>query len=347
MISTLLDMTPEELAVAIQPLDGKKFRAKQIYQWLMKGAEWDEMSNIPHSLLAQLKEKFVLGKATIERKQISALDGTTKYLFRLHDDVIIESVVMHYSFGSTVCISTQAGCSMACSFCSSALDGKARDLTDGEMLAQVIGVMKDLGEQHSIRNIVLMGSGEPLDNYDYTVRFLRRVNAENGLNIGWRHISLSTCGLVKQMDRFTSEGIPVTLCLSMHAGNDVTRQKIMPIANKYTIAETLEAAQRYFNQTGRRIIIEYAMIQGVNDDEGNARDLAKALKSLNCHVNIIRLNQGRDELSSSKMPQIKSFTQILSRNGTSCTIRRTMGEDIDGACGQLRHKVMKSNELDV
>lgn len=343
MKKSLLDFDINELKDEISKFDSSKFRYKQIYGWLQKGASFDQMSNIPKSLRDVLNENYVTGHAEIHTKLVSEIDGTAKYLLKLHDGVLVEGVLMPYDYGNTFCMSTQAGCSMACAFCSSAIDGKSRDLTDGDMLAQIIAVAKDVGGERPINNIVMMGSGEPFDNYDYTIRFLKRINNKDSLNIGYRSISLSTCGLVKEMHEFTKENIPVTMCISLHAGNDETRKKIMPIAKKYSIKETLDAAREYFDVTGRRIIIEYVLIAGVNDDKKNAEDLAKAVKGLNCNVNVIRLNAGREEFLPTDKKATMSFIKALEDNKVKAILRRSMGSDIQGACGQLRHKVIGEN----
>ena len=340
MTKSLLDFDINELKEEISSLDTSRFRYKQIYSWLQKGASFDEMSNVPKELRERLKEKYVTGHAEIFTKLVSEIDGTIKYLFKLHDGVLVEGVLMRYDYGNTFCLSTQAGCSMGCAFCSSALDGKTRDLTDGDMLAQLIAVVKDEGGQRPVNNIVMMGSGEPFDNYNNTIRFLRRVNSEDSLNIGFRSISLSTCGMTEKMYDFAKEEIPVTMCISLHAGNDETRKKIMPIANKYSVGDTIEAARNYFDATGRRIIIEYVLIEGVNDDKKNAEDLAKAVKGLNCNVNVIRLNAGRDGFNPSGSRAIGEFMKTLQENKVNATLRRSMGSDINGACGQLRHKTL-------
>lgn len=340
MNKSMLDMSIEEINKVMTEHNMPKFRGKQIYSWLMKGADFDEMNNLPKDLRSKLSENYVTGHAKIHEKLVSQIDGTIKYLFKLHDGVLVEGVLMKYDYGNTLCMSTQAGCLMGCVFCSSALDGKTRDLSDGDMLAQVIATIKDLGGERPINNIVLMGSGEPFDNYDNTVKFLERVHDRDYLGFGYRSISLSTCGLVKQLKKFCDENIPVTMCISLHAGNDETRKKIMPIANLYTIRETLAAAKKYFDTTGRRIIIEYTLINGINDDEKNARDLAKALKGMNCNVNIIRLNEGAGNLTPSTKETTKRFIKILTDNKINATLRRSLGSDIFGACGQLRHKVI-------
>ena len=333
----------DELKEEIAKFDSSKFRYKQIYSWLQKGADFDEMSNISKSLRDNLKENYVTGHAEIYSKLVSQIDGTIKYLFKMYDGALIEGVLMPYDYGNTFCMSTQAGCSMACAFCSSAIDGKTRDLSDGDMLAQAIAVVKDVGGERPINNIVLMGSGEPFDNYENTLRFLRRINSKDSLNIGYRSISLSTCGLVGKMYDFAEENIPVTMCISLHAGNDETRKQIMPIANKYSVKETIKAAKNYFDVSGRRIIIEYVLIAGINDDKKNAEDLAKAIRGLNCNVNVIRLNAGREGFLPTDNRATKSFLKALNDNKVKATLRRSMGSDINGACGQLRHKVIGDN----
>lgn len=344
MKKSLLDFSMEELKEELLKIENNKFRYKQIYNWLQKGAGFDEMSNIPKSLRDKLSEEYVTGHAQVYTKMVSEIDGTIKYLFRLHDGVLVEGVLMSYDYGNTFCMSTQAGCSMACAFCASAIDGKTRDMTDGDMLAQAIAVVKDVGGERPINNIVLMGSGEPFDNYDNTLRFLRRINSTDSLNIGYRSISLSTCGIIDKMYDFAKENIPVTMCISLHAGNDETRKQIMPIANKYSIAETIDASKEYFRATGRRIIIEYVLIAGVNDDRKNARDLAQAIRGLNCNVNVIRLNAGREGFLPTSKKQTAEFMNALEGNKVKAILRRSMGADINGACGQLRHKVIEEKE---
>jgi len=344
MLKTLLDLSIEELKEEIAKIDSSKFRYKQIYSWLQKGASFDEMSNIPKNLRDTLKENYITGHAEIYTKLVSKIDGTIKYLFRLYDGVLIEGVLMPYDYGNTFCMSTQAGCNMACGFCSSAIDNKTRDLTDGDMLAQAIAVVRDIGGDRPINNIVLMGSGEPFDNYDNTIRFLQRINSQESLNVGYRSISLSTCGLVDRMYDFSKENIPVTMCISLHAGNDETRKKIMPIANKYSIADTIKACREYFNATGRRIIIEYVLIAGVNDDKKNAEDLSKAIRGLNCNVNVIRLNAGREGFLPTDKKATNSFLKALQDNKVKAILRRSMGSDINGACGQLRHNVIAGED---
>ena len=344
MKKSLLDLSIDQLKEEIAKHDNSKFRYKQIYTWLQKGAGFDEMSNIPKDLRDVLSKNYVTGHAEIYTKLVSEIDGTIKYLFRLYDGVLIEGVLMPYDYGNTFCMSTQAGCSMACAFCSSAIDGKTRDLTDGDMLSQIIAVTKDVGGERPVNNIVMMGSGEPFDNYDNTIRFLRRINSKDSMNIGYRSISLSTCGLVEEMYEFTNENIPVTMCISLHAGNDETRKKIMPIAKKYTINETIKAAKEYFDVTGRRIIIEYVLIAGVNDDKKNAEDLARAIRGLNCNVNVIRLNVGREGFNPTSKKTTNEFLQALKDNKVKATLRRSMGADINGACGQLRHKTIGEEE---
>lgn len=336
MKTNLLDLSYNELQQEIAKYDKSAFRAKQINQWLMKGASFDEMTNLSKSLRQSLKENYITGHAVIELKQVSSIDNTIKYLFRFHDDVLVEGVVMSYKFGKTLCMSTQAGCNMGCIFCASGADGKRRDLSQGDMLAQVIAANNDIGEERSLNNIVLMGSGEPFDNYDNTINFLRRLNSEDGLKIGWRSISLSTCGLVDKIEKFAQENMPITLCISLHAGLDETRKKIIPIANLYTIKETISAAKQYFDKTGRRIIIEYAMIDNLNDDRQNANALIKQIRQLNCNVNIIKLNDGPGGFKASSKNKIDEFMRVLNDNKIQVTLRRTMGADIEGACGQLK-----------
>ena len=284
---------------------------------------------------------------TIYDKFVSKKDGTVKYLFELQDGNIIEGVLMKYKYGNTICISTQVGCRMNCAFCASGLEGLIRNLTAGEILGQVLEVNRDAltdDEDRSVTNIVLMGSGEPFDNYDNVTKFLRLVNDEHGINISKRNISLSTSGLVDRIYQFTDEGYKVTLTISLHAPNNAIRNNIMPVNHKWKIEEVIKAAKYYFDKTGRRIIFEYSMIEGVNDSKKEALELVKLLRGLTCHVNIINLNYVKERgLKGAEKDRVKEFIDTLTSEGISCTLRRTMGSDIDGACGQLRRRVLEEN----
>lgn len=336
---TLLDMSPEAIQAVFQQRGLPAFRARQVQEWLLKGAGFDEMTNLPLALRERLKRDFALGGCRIEHKQVSALDGTIKYLFAFSDLNMVEGVLMHYKYGNTLCISTQVGCRMGCAFCASTLEGRVRNLTSGEMLGEVIAANRDAGggKERAITNIVLMGSGEPLDNYDNVTRFLRLVSHPDGLNIGLRHISLSTCGLVPQMKRFAREGLPVTLSLSLHAPNDTIRRQLMPVANAFAMEDVLDACRYYIEQTGRRVIFEYALVDQLNSRPEHAAELAQRLRGMQCHVNVIPLNSVEEKaLRGADEAAIERFMQELERRHISVTRRREMGDDIDGACGQLR-----------
>lgn len=331
-------MTPEEIEAALRDMGQPSYRAKQIFSWLTAGVNsFDGMSNLPKALREALDEKFYIAGVSIVRRLESALDGTVKYLYRLNDGEHIESVVMKYHHGYTVCISTQVGCRMGCSFCASGLDGLFRNLTASEMLSQVIMAGKDNGVR--ISNIVLMGMGEPLDNYDNTIRFLDLVSHPDGLNIGLRHISLSTSGLVSGIYRLMEEKKPVTLSVSLHAPNDEIRSKMMKVNRRWGVDELLKACRDYIKATGRRISFEYAVIKGVNDSDDCARELASRLKGMLCHVNLIPANPVAE--NNYKRPdhhRVQHFCDKLNSLGINTTVRRTLGADIDASCGQLRRK---------
>ncbi len=316
----------------------KKFRAKQLYEGLMQGKRISEISVLPVAFRAKLCEEFEDCPAAIIKTLVSG-DGTEKYLFRLADGNVIEGVFMRYKYGNTQCVSTQVGCRMGCKFCASTLNGRIRDLTAGEILFQVLAVnrMHTDGKTRGVTNIVLMGSGEPLDNYDAVVAFIKNVSAEGGINISPRNISLSTCGLVDKMYDLAEEGLPVNLTVSLHNTTDAERARTMPIANKWSIAEILKACDNYFDRTGRRYIFEYALIAGENCDERHAAELISLLKGRPCHVNLIRLNEVKERsLLAAEEKQAYRFLGMLERGGLSATLRRRTGADIGGACGQLR-----------
>ena len=339
-----MGLFPAELKQALSEMDEKPFRAAQLFAWLQKGARFEEMTNLPLSLRQRLGESGVDQPVSIREERVSELDGTRKFLYALRDGNCVEGVLMKYRYGSTLCLSTQVGCKMGCRFCASTLDGCVRNLTAAEMLGQVQCANRVLGDER-VHNIVLMGSGEPLDNYDEVTRFLRLVSHEDGLNIGLRHISLSTCGLVPQMRRFAGEGLPVTLSLSLHAPNDEIRRQLMPIANRYTIRETLDACKYYIEKTGRRVVLEYALVDRVNADEGCALELAALLRGMQCHVNLIPLNTVKERnLYGVTEKQVRDFLAVLESRHISATRRREMGDDIEGACGQLRKKVMREEQ---
>ena len=336
--NNLIDLTIEELTEAVLAMGEKKFRAEQLYLWLNKGVPFSGMGNLPKAFLASVAEKYQEGYAEILDKQVSK-DGTTKYLLGFSDGISVEAVLMKQSYGNTLCISTQAGCRMGCAFCASGALGLQRDLTAGEILAQVLAAKTD---GHDVNNLVLMGMGEPFDNYDNVVKFIRLVNHPKGLNIGMRSISLSTCGLVPGIIAFAEEGLPATLAISLHAPNDEIRKQIMPIANKYTMGEVLDAAKYYFNKTGRRVIIEYILIEGINASKANAEELASRLRGFNCHVNLIPYNAVGSAFKAPSKEIVQAFRMTLEQNKVGATVRKTSGDDIDGACGQLRLKHVNS-----
>ena len=329
-------MTPEELSAYFKELGQPKFRAMQVFSWLHRGVEsFDEMSNLPKVLRERLKMECVLTVPVVERRQISQTDGTIKYLWRLLDGNCIETVLMRYKYGNTVCVSSQVGCNMGCVFCASALGGKVRDLTPSEILDQVIFTQKDSGE--AISNIVMMGIGEPLDNFDNVLRFLVLVNHPDGINIGMRHISLSTCGLIKKIDKLAPLGLQLTLSVSLHAPDDNIRSRLMPVNRSVGVGPLMETCRRYFEMTGRRISYEYAMIDGVNDGDAQADQLAGLLQGQPGHVNLIPLNDvAESPLKPSR--RVRQFQQRLEGHGVTVTVRRKLGGDIDASCGQLRRK---------
>jgi len=342
-LTDIKSMNLEELGAYLKQLGEPAFRAKQVFQWMHRGAtSFDEMSNLSKALREKLNINCYLTCPQVERKQVSAIDGTIKYLWRLRDGNCIETVLMRYKHGNTVCISCQVGCRMGCAFCASTLGGKIRDLTPSEMLDQVLFTQLDSGE--TISNIVLMGIGEPLDNYDTVMRFLQLVNHPDGMNIGMRHISLSTCGLVEKIDKLAQLGLQLTLSVSLHAPDDETRSKIMPVNKSVGVDRLMDTCRRYFQTTGRRISYEYAMIDGVNDSDRQADLLASLLKGQPGHVNLIPLNDvAESPLKPSK--RVAAFQKRLESHGVTATVRRRLGSDIDASCGQLRRKAMqdKSN----
>lgn len=340
----LKDFEYHELEKFLIELGEKKFRAAQIFKWLHLGVtDYDEMTDISKNLREKLKEISYVSTLEIEKKLVSKLDGTVKYLFRLPDGNCIESVVMRYHHGLTICISSQVGCRMGCRFCASTIGGLYRSLTAGEILNQIIFAQKDLGER--ISNIVLMGIGEPLDNYENVVKFLHNINHEKGLNIGLRHITLSTCGIVPKIYELADEDMPITLTISLHAHNDEMRSSIMPVNNKYKMDELLKACEYYKDKTGRRLSFEYSLISGVNDSKKDAEELAKKLRPLNAHVNLIPVNNVEErEYKKGTREEINSFLKHLNDCGVNATIRRELGADISASCGQLRKKTANISE---
>lgn len=331
---TLNDLTNEMNALGLPA-----YRAEQIFKWLHEKAvqSFDEMLNIPKNIRKSLTELYYISVATIEKKQISCYDGTIKYLFRLYDGEFIESVLMDYHHGYTICISTQVGCKMGCTFCATGKSGFSRNLTPSEMLAQIQSAQKD--NNIRISNIVLMGMGEPLDNFDNVIKFLSLVSSDKGINIGMRHITLSTCGVVPKMYELAKLKLQITLSVSLHAPNDEIRSRTMPINNKYNVNELIKACRDYVKVTNRRITFEYAMIDGVNDSDECAEELAHLVKGMLCHINLIPVNSvNGTAYQKSKKKRLVEFSNILEKNGVTATIRRTLGSDINASCGQLRRK---------
>ena len=340
----LRSMTLPELTAALKELNQPAFRAKQVFTWLHKGVEsYEEMTNIPQALRDVLQEKYPLQIPEVVRRQESQRDGTIKFLWRLSDGNCVETVLMRYNYGNTVCISTEVGCRMGCAFCASTLGGLVRRLQPHEMLDQVLFTQKESGLP--VSRVVLMGIGEPLDNFDNVMRFLELVNDPNGLNLSMRHISLSTCGLVPKIDELAKRKLQISLAISLHGPNNEIRDRIMPVNKAYPIEQLLEACRRYFDATGRRIHFEYAMIDGVNDGEVHARELLRRLKGLPAHFNLIPLNHVEESpLKPSSKAAVARFQKILEDGGITATVRRTLGGDIDASCGQLRRKYQQENQ---
>lgn len=335
-------MNLEELTDFVQALGEKAFRAKQIYQWIhcKQIADFDEMTNISKATRELLKERAHLTTLRAETVQTSQLDGTKKYLFLLEDGNAIESVLMRYHHGNSVCISSQVGCRMGCRFCASTLDGLLRGLTPAEMLDQIYRIQADIGER--VSNVVVMGTGEPMDNFEHLLKFIELLTDANGLNISQRNLTVSTCGIVPRMRELADRKLSITLALSLHASNQAKRRELMPVANKYEIHEVVEACRYYFEQTGRRVTFEYSLVGGVNDTKEDAKELAELIGGLNCHVNLIPVNpiKERDYVQSNAQ-SIAAFREMLEKRGITATVRREMGRDIDGACGQLRRKYIQ------
>ena len=336
-MNDIKSMTLEELKTEIADMGEKAFKAGQIYSWLHKhGAEsFDEMTNISKDLRANLQKKYDIYNCTIEKKLVSVYDNTVKYLFRLGDGELIESVVMKYKYGYTICVSSQVGCKMGCKFCASGIAGFVRNLTASEILSQVYTAQRDLNIR--ISHIVMMGVGEPLDNFDNVMRFLSLISNENGLNISMRNISLSTCGVVTGIYKLMEKKLQLTLSVSLHAPNDKIRSNTMPVNDRWNIDELLKACKDYIKATNRRISFEYAMISGVNDSDECARELGKRLKGMLCHVNLIPVNSVKErDYKKSSDNRIAEFIKILEKFGINVTVRRTLGSDINASCGQLR-----------
>ena len=334
-------MTLPELTAALKELGQPAFRGKQVYTWLHKGVRsYDEMSNLPKALRELLAQKYPICPPEVVRKQESQKDGTIKYLWKLADGNCVETVLMRYHYGNTVCISTEVGCAMGCAFCASTIGGLIRRLEPYEMLDEVLFTQIDSGLP--VSRVVLMGIGEPLDNFDNVMRFLELVNSEDGMNISMRHISLSTCGLIPKIDRLAEKKLQISLAISLHGPNNEIRSRVMPVNKAYPIEDLLEACRRYYDATSRRIHFEYAMIDGVNDGEEHAKELLRRLKGLPAHFNLIPLNHVEESpLKPSSKAAVARFQKILEDGGITATVRRTLGSDIDASCGQLRRKYTK------
>ena len=345
-MTELTGMTCAEMTEWVRQQGWPSFRGKQIFRWIHRGADFDEMTNLSADMRKQLTETAVAQPVTISLERRSALDGTVKFLYQLKDGNCVEGVLMRYKFGVSLCISTQVGCRMGCRFCASTLDGRVRNLTAGEMLGEILCANRYLASEGTkVSHVVLMGSGEPFDNYDSVVRLLHLLREEDGIRLSLRNVSLSSCGIVPKMKLFAEENLPVTLCVSLHAPNDEIRRMLMPVASRWSIQEIMEACRIYIRKTGRRVIFEYALSEGVNASEENALELAKLLRGMQCHVNLIPLNAVRERnLKGVREDQVARFMRILENEKISVTRRREMGDDIEGACGQLRRKTIKSSE---
>lgn len=343
-MQNILDYNLEELKKWMTENNESAFRAKQVISWIYKNVkDFEEMKNLPGNLKNKLKENFVIGLPEIEKVYESNIDDTKKFLLKFPDGNLIESVAMKYKHGNSICVSTQVGCRMGCKFCASTIEGRVRNLTAGEILSEIMVVQNFLEER--ISNVVLMGSGEPLDNYQNLLKFLELVTAEYGLNIGQRHITVSTCGIVPKIYDLADKKFSITLAISLHAYNDEKRKSIMPIANKYSIEELLEACRYYIEKTGRRITFEYSLVKDVNDGEKDAAELGELLKHMLCHVNLIPVNEVKENtFKRSSKKTIEKFEEILKSRGIEVTLRREMGADIDAACGQLRRSYIKTQE---
>ncbi|MBO5372729.1 MAG: 23S rRNA (adenine(2503)-C(2))-methyltransferase RlmN [Lachnospiraceae bacterium] len=335
-------MNLAEVTAFVANMGEKPFRAKQLYQWMHQklSASFDEMTNLSNALREKLKETCSYTLLKQVDVQISAQDGTRKYLFLLEDGNVIESVLMRYKHGNSVCISSQVGCRMGCRFCASTLDGLVRGLRPSEMLEQIYRIEKDIGER--VSNVVVMGTGEPLDNYDNLLKFIELLTDENGLHISQRNLTVSTCGIVPKIRELAEEKLQMTLALSLHASSQEKRKELMPVANKYDLQEVLEACRFYFEKTGRRITFEYSLVAGVNDTNADALELTKLIADMNCHVNLIPVNPIKERnFVQPDNTAVLAFKNKLEKNGINVTIRREMGRDIDGACGQLRKRYME------
>ena len=345
-MTELTGMTCEEIPTWVKNQGYPAFRGKQIFRWIHQGADFEEMTNLPAAMREKLQQETVAQPVKIRLKRESPLDGTVKFLYALKDGNCVEGVLMRYKYGVSLCISTQVGCRMGCRFCASTLEGRVRDLTAGEMLGEVLCANRYLSQENiKVSHIVLMGSGEPLDNYDNVIRFLRLLREEEGIRLSLRNVSLSTCGIVPKMYQLAEENLPVTLCVSLHAPNDEIRKITMPVAYTWSIPEILEACRNYIRKTGRRVIFEYALSDGVNAGEEQAKELASILRGMQCHVNLIPLNAVEErDMKGISEEKVRRFLKILQDNNISATRRREMGDDIEGACGQLRRKTINSSK---
>ncbi len=341
----ILDISIDDFSKDLVDHGFKKFRAKQIHDWLYKGIEnFEDTSNLSSKLIGYLDMNYRIQPVSVLKVYASKIDGTKKYLLKLHDDQVIEAVFMKYKHGNTLCVTTQVGCRMGCTFCASTIGGLSRNLTKAELIGQILAVQKHTGER--ISNVVLMGSGEPLDNYKEVVEFVKLANDEKGLNISQRNITLSTCGLVDEIYMLADENLKITLAISLHAPNDDLRTKMMPINKKYNIETLIKACKHYVKETSRRITFEYTLVDGVNDSVKEANELSYLLRGLLCHVNLIPINEVKERsYKASKQNKIHKFEKILSNNGINVTVRRELGDDIDAACGQLRNNYMEDKDL--
>lgn len=343
----LRSLTEEEMIELAQEYGEKPFRGKQLFEWIHKKqvADFDGISNLPKKFVKRLSDQYVISGVKIVKKQISQDRDTAKYLFSMGDGNLVESVWMRYHHGNSVCVSSQVGCRMGCTFCASTLTGLTRNLSAGEMLSQIYEIQRETGER--VSNVIVMGMGEPLDNFDNLIRFVRLLSDDRGINIGQRNITVSTCGLLDRIRDLMREKLQITLAISLHAPNDEIRQKTMPVANKYGIDEIFSVCQEYIDTTGRRVTFEYSMIDGVNDGKAHALELARRCHGMNCHVNLIPLNEVRERKSRrSSEENIRDFKIVLEKNRINVTIRREMGSDIDAACGQLRNNFMEQTNSD-
>lgn len=341
----LKSMTLDEVKAQMKKMGLPAYRAAQLYEWMHvhRVRSYEEMKNLPKAMKQQLREEYPYTTVRVIDHQVSRVDGTEKYLFAMPDDALVESVLMKYRYGYSVCISSQVGCRMGCRFCASTLDGLIRNLTPSEMLEQVYEVGRRCGQR--ISHVVVMGTGEPLDNYDNLVRFIRLLTDENGMHLSQRNVTVSTCGIVPGIRRLADEKLQITLALSLHEADDEKRRRIMPIANAYTVEELMQACTYYFEQTGRRITFEYSLIRGVNDGEEDCRRLAQLAGRLHAHVNLIPVNPVRERgYRQTRDREVRAFKNNLEKNGINVSIRRVMGRDIDGACGQLRHRHLSVSE---